>query len=62
MAQSFGFLQFMEDDPMAVPKMMVKYKEYCPKAKSIMFQKSEDNPQVEEPSELFPLLKDFLYK
>jgi proline iminopeptidase len=47
-------------DRVAVPAMMVKYKEYCPQAKFVMFEKSGHNPQVEEPSKLFPLLEDFL--
>lgn len=49
-------------DRVAVPKMMVKYKEYCPQAKFVMFEKSGHNPQVEEPAQLFPLLTDFLKK
>ena len=49
-------------DRVAVPKMMVKYKEYCPQATFIMFEHSGHNPQVEEPAELFPLLKDFMKK
>ncbi|HEY8690639.1 MAG TPA: alpha/beta fold hydrolase [Chitinophagaceae bacterium] len=49
-------------DRVAVPKMMVKYKEYCPQAKFVMFENSGHNPQVEEPGELFPLLRDFLKK
>jgi proline iminopeptidase len=49
-------------DRVAVPKMMVKYKEYCPQAKFIMFEKSGHNPQVEEPESLFPVIRDFLNK
>jgi len=49
-------------DRVAVPSMMVKYKEYCPQAKFVMFEHSGHNPQVEEPGELFPLLRDFLKK
>lgn len=49
-------------DRVAVPKMMVKYKEYCPQAKFIMFENSGHNPQVEEPSGLFLLIIDFLKK
>lgn len=49
-------------DRVAVPKMMVKYKAYCPQAKFVMFEHSGHNPQVEEPALLFPLLKDFLSK
>lgn len=49
-------------DRVAVPRMMIKYKDYCPQAKFIMFEKSGHNPQVEEPGNLFPVLKDFLAK
>ena len=49
-------------DRVAVPKMMVKYKEYCPQAKFIMFETSGHNPQVEEPQNLFPAITDFLSK
>jgi proline iminopeptidase len=47
-------------DRVAVPSMMVKYKEYCPQAKFVMFENSGHNPQVEEPTKLFSLLRDFL--
>ena len=47
-------------DRVAVPEMMVKYKEYCPQAKFVMFEYSGHNPQVEEPQKLFSLLNDFL--
>lgn len=47
-------------DRVAVPSMMVKYKEYCPQAKFEMFEKSGHNPQVEEPQKLFPMIVDFL--
>ncbi len=47
-------------DRVAVPSMQVKYKEYCPQAKFVMFEKSGHNPQVEEPEKEFPLIKDFL--
>lgn len=49
-------------DRVAVPAMMVKFKEYCPQAEFIMFEKSGHNPQVEEPSKLFPLIENFLHK
>ena len=49
-------------DRVAVPWMMVKYKQYCPQAKFVMFERSGHNPQVEEPQELFRLLSDFLGK
>ena len=47
-------------DRVAVPEMMIKYREYCPKAKFVMFEYSGHNPQVEEPGRLFQLLNDFL--
>jgi proline iminopeptidase len=47
-------------DRVAVPYMMVKFKEYCPQAKFVMFEKSGHNPQVEEPHELFKLIREFL--
>ena len=49
-------------DRVAVPEMMVKYKEYCPQATFVMFEKSGHNPQVEEPAELFKLIEGFLQK
>jgi proline iminopeptidase len=49
-------------DRVAVPKMMIKYKDYCPQAKFIMFEKSGHNPQVEEPESLFPVITDFISK
>lgn len=48
-------------DRVAVPEMMVKYKDYCPQAKFAMFEKSGHNPQVEEPEKLFPLIEGFLH-
>src|SRR5450432_406197 len=47
-------------DRVAVPEMMIKYREYCPKARFEMFEYSGHNPQVEEPAKLFPLLQEFL--
>jgi len=47
-------------DRVAVPSMMIKYKDYCPQAKFVMFEHSGHNPQVEEPGVLFPLLMQFL--
>lgn len=49
-------------DRVAVPWMMVKYKEYCPQARFVLFEHSGHNPQVEEPQALFSLLNDFLSK
>lgn len=48
-------------DRVAVPEMMIKYKEYCPQAKFVMFEKSGHNPQVEEPEKLFPIIESFLH-
>jgi proline iminopeptidase len=49
-------------DRVAVPWMQVKYKEYCPQAKFVMFEKSGHNPQVEELAKEIALIKDFLGK
>jgi proline iminopeptidase len=49
-------------DRVAVPWMMVKYKQYCPQAKFVLFERSGHNPQVEEPQALFQLLNEFLGK
>lgn len=48
-------------DRVAVPSMMVKFKEYCPQAEFIMFEKSGHNPQIEEPGKLFPTIEKFLH-
>jgi proline iminopeptidase len=39
---------------------MVKYKEYMPKARFEMFEKSGHYPQKEEPDRFFTVLRDFL--
>lgn len=49
-------------DRVAVPWMMVKFKEYCPQAQFVMFERSGHNPQVEEPQKDFQLIRDFLSK
>lgn len=49
-------------DRVAVPSQMVKYKEYCPQAKFVMFEKSGHNPQVEEPAKEFSIIREFLSK
>jgi proline iminopeptidase len=49
-------------DRVAVPWMMVKYKEYCPQAEFVIFEKSGHNPQVEEPEKEFPVINSFLAK
>ncbi|HEY5464343.1 MAG TPA: alpha/beta fold hydrolase [Hanamia sp.] len=48
-------------DRVAVPVMMEKFKEYCPQTKFVMFERSGHNPQIEQPSELFPLIESFLH-
>lgn len=47
-------------DRVAVPWMMDKFKEYCPQAKYVMFERSGHNPQVEEQEALFKLIREFL--
>ncbi len=49
-------------DRVAVPWMQVQYKEFCPQAQFVMFEKSGHNPQVEEPEKEFPLIVEFLSK
>jgi len=49
-------------DRVATPWMMVKYKEYCPQAEFVMFEKSGHNPQVEEPEKEFAIINAFLKK
>ena len=49
-------------DRVAVPWMQVKYKEYCPQARFVLFEKSGHNPQVEEPAKEFALIREFLGK
>ncbi|HRN26863.1 MAG: alpha/beta fold hydrolase [Ignavibacteriaceae bacterium] len=49
-------------DRVAVPWMMDKYKEYCPQAKYVIFEKSGHNPQVEEPEATLKLIRDFFNK
>jgi len=47
-------------DRVAVPRMQVQYKKFCPQAQFIMFEKSGHNPQVEEPEKEFPIIVDFM--
>lgn len=49
-------------DRVAVPWMMDKYKEYCPQAKYVIFEKSGHVPQVEEPEATLKLIRDFFNK
>ena len=48
-------------DRVAVPSMMIKFKEYCPQAQFMFFEKSGHNPQIEEPAKLFPVIEKFLH-
>lgn len=47
-------------DRVAVPRWSVKFKEYAPQAKFVMFEKSGHNPYIEETGKYFKLLNDFL--
>ena len=47
-------------DRVAVPSFSIKYKEYAPQAKFVMFEKSGHNPYVEENEKYFKLLNDFM--
>ncbi|GAB3960242.1 proline iminopeptidase-family hydrolase [Spirosoma harenae] len=49
-------------DRVAVPWMMVKYKQYCPQAQFELFEKSGHNTFVEEPAKTFALIRTFLSK
>ena len=49
-------------DRVAVPRMQVQYKKFCPQAQFVMFEKSGHNPQVEEPGREFPIIAEFLRK
>jgi len=49
-------------DRVAVPWMAIKFKEYCPQAEFVMFERSGHNPQVEEPEKDFKIINDFLAK
>lgn len=47
-------------DRVAVPSWSIKYNEYAPQAKFVMFEKSGHNPYVEEKEKYFKLLNEFL--
>jgi proline iminopeptidase len=49
-------------DRVAVPWMAIKFKDYCPQAQFVMFEKSGHNPQIEEPEKEFKIINDFLGK
>jgi proline iminopeptidase len=47
-------------DRVAIPKWSVKFKEYAPQARFIMFEKSGHAPYIEETDKYFNLLNEFL--
>jgi proline iminopeptidase len=47
-------------DRVAVPRMQELYKEYCPQANFVMFERSGHNPQVEEKGKFYDLVKEFM--
>jgi len=47
-------------DRISDPRFAVKYKDYIPGAKFVMFEKSGHNPYVEEQDKFFKVLNDFL--
>jgi len=47
-------------DRVAVPWMSIKYKEYCPQAQFIMFERSGHNTITEEPVRTIQSIEDFL--
>ena len=49
-------------DRVAVPWMAVKFKDYCPQAQFVIFEKSGHNPQYEEPAKEFKVINEFLAK
>jgi proline iminopeptidase len=49
-------------DRVATPAQIIKYKEYCPQAEFVMFEKSGHNPQVEENEKEMEVIRKFLQK
>jgi proline iminopeptidase len=49
-------------DRVAVPKQQLLYREYCPQAEFVLFERSGHNPQVEEKGKLHDVVKDFMMK
>ncbi len=47
-------------DRVAVPRFSIKFKEYAPQAKFVMFEKSGHNPYIEQKDKYFELLTEFL--
>ncbi|MGQ0827455.1 MAG: alpha/beta fold hydrolase [Bacteroidota bacterium] len=49
-------------DRVSTPEMVILYKQYCPQAEFVMFEKSGHNPQVEEPEKTLKTVRIFLKK
>ncbi|MCW3127103.1 MAG: alpha/beta fold hydrolase [Bacteroidetes bacterium] len=49
-------------DRVAVPKLQVQYKRFCPQANFVMFERSGHNPQKEEPAKFHDIVKEFISK
>jgi proline iminopeptidase len=49
-------------DRVAVPKQQLLYREYCPQAEFVLFERSGHNSQVEEKGKLHDVVKDFMMK
>lgn len=47
-------------DRISDPRFAIKYQEYIPQAKFVMFEKSGHNPYVEEQGKYFKVMNDFL--
>jgi proline iminopeptidase len=47
-------------DRVAIPRFGIKYKEYAPQAKFVIFERSGHNPYIEEKDKYFELLNSFL--
>ncbi len=49
-------------DRVSTPEMAILYKQYCPQAEYVMFEKSGHNPYIEEPEKAEKVLRAFLKK
>ena len=49
-------------DRIAVPRMMVQYKKYCPQVQLVMFEKSGHYPFLEEYDKTMAVIRAFLKK
>jgi proline iminopeptidase len=47
-------------DKACTPKFLIRYKEYCPQARFVMFEHAGHFSQVEEPEREFSVIKEFL--